>query len=205
LAEELRAIHVALATSDLDAAALSEAAERARGIRALLDGERRRRWYEVDPSSGEPAAAVRSAYFELSPIRGVLNPVAPPMAVDIEERADGQRVVVGRARLSMTYEGPPRGVHGGWVAALFDEVLGAVQGIAGVLGVTAILTVKYREVTPLDTDLRFEAWIDSRRGRRIVAKATCHAGDTLTADAEGIFIEVDFDEVQARMRDREAS
>jgi hypothetical protein len=35
-----------------------------------------------------------------------------------------------------------------------------------------------------------------------VTKATCHAGDTLTADAEGIFMRVDFDEVTERMRER---
>ena len=32
-------------------------------------------------------------------------------------------------------------------------------------------------------DLRLEAWIAEQRQRRLVAKATCHAGDTLTATA----------------------
>jgi acyl-CoA thioesterase FadM len=66
---------------------------------------------------------------------------------------------------------------------------------------TAILKVRYRQLTPLNEDLRLEAWIAEQRERRLVAKATCHAGDTLTADAEGIFMRVDFNEVHERMRE----
>jgi acyl-coenzyme A thioesterase PaaI-like protein len=124
------------------------------------------------------------------------------MEVEFAERPDGERVVRARARLGARYEGPPHGVHGGWVAALFDEVLGQAQALAGGPGVTAVLSVKYRHVTPIEEDLVFEAWIHESRGRRTIARATCHAGDTLTADAEGIFMRVDFEEVQERMRRR---
>ncbi len=51
-------------------------------------------------------------------------------------------------------------------------------------------------------DLRFEGWIDRDEGRRIVAKATCHAGNTLTADAEGLFMRVDFNQIEERMQQR---
>jgi hypothetical protein len=54
----------------------------------------------------------------------------------------------------------------------------------------------------VDEDLRLEAWIAEHRQRWLVSKATCHAGDTLTADAEAIFMPVDFNEVQERMRER---
>ena len=40
------------------------------------------------------------------------------------------------------------------------------------------------------------------RAARVIARATCHAGQTLTADAEAIFIAVDFDEVRGRMLER---
>ncbi len=102
----------------------------------------------------------------------------------------------------MAYEGPPHGVHGGWVAALFDEVLGSVQGLANQPGVTAILRVRYRHLTPVEEELRFEGWIETLRSQRLVARATCHAGDTLTADAEGVFVRVDFNQVEERMRAR---
>ncbi len=204
LTAELRALAEALAVKHLDPEALSEAAALVRRARALVDGPPRSRWYDdAQGLAGEEFTRVaRLAYQEQSPIRGLLNPVAPPLTTTFEEREDGTPVVRGTATLSASYEGPPHGVHGGWVAALFDEVLGNAQHLAGVRGVTASLTVKYRHVTPLDEPLRFEAWIHERSGKRIVAHATCHAGDTLTAEADALFIAVDFDAIRARMQER---
>ncbi|UCE86554.1 MAG: hypothetical protein JSU66_02115, partial [Deltaproteobacteria bacterium] len=59
-----------------------------------------------------------------------------------------------------------------------------------------------RRVTPIETPLRFEAWIDEDLGRELVARATCHAGETLTAEATGRFVRVDFERVQRRMEAR---
>ncbi len=199
LAGELRAAIEALASRELDAEQLSEAAVLARELRQRLEGPRRPRWYDAgeDPHLLSPES--RDAYLEQSPIRGKLNPVAPPLELETVTRPDGQRVIRGRAHLGFAYEGPPHGVHGGWVAALFDEILGSVQGLAQAPGVTAILRIRYRHVTPVEEDLRFEGWIAEQRERRLVARATCHAGETLTADAEGIFVRVDFSEVQETM------
>ena len=63
------------------------------------------------------------------------------------------------------YEGPPGHVHGGFVAAAFDEVLGFVQSTTGQPGMTGTLTIRYRKPTPLDTDLRFEATVQRVEGR----------------------------------------
>ena len=52
--------------------------------------------------------------------------------------------------------------------------------------------------------LGFEAWVAEERERRVLIRATCHAGETLTADARGLFVRVDFDEVRQRMADRRA-
>jgi acyl-coenzyme A thioesterase PaaI-like protein len=202
LADAVRELVETLATRELDAAALRDATESVRAARARIEGPRRTRWYDAAHESPGDSPASRRAYLELSPIRGHLNPVAPPLELEWAERPDGRRIVRGHAHLGTRYEGPPHGVHGGWVAALFDEVLGQAQALDGGPGVTAVLTVKYRHVTPIEEDLRFEGWIHESRGRRVVARATCHAGDTLTADAEGIFMRVDFGEVQERMRRR---
>ena len=98
------------------------------------------------------------------------------------------------------------GDHGGSpraaLSALFDEVLGSAQNLAEAQGVTGLLKIRYRHVTPVDEDLRFEAWVESRRERRTIARATCHAGATLTADAEGLFVKVDLNEGQQRMKAR---
>ncbi len=205
LAKDLRAIVQALAEREIDETDLTAAAGLARDLRGRLTGPRRPRWYDADDDALSLSSESRTAYLDQSPIRGILNPVAPPLTLQIVDTAGGSRRIQGRARLGLAYEGPPHGVHGGWVAALFDDVLGATQGLSGGGAVTARLTVRYRAITPLDEDLRFEGWIDKQTQRRIVTKARCYAGDTLTADADGIFVRVDFNEIQERMQRRRES
>jgi acyl-coenzyme A thioesterase PaaI-like protein len=203
LTDELRAIIEALAVRELRLEDLNQAKEAAHAIRLSLEAHAPRpRWYEADQELTPYSPGSREAYLQQSPVRGHLNAIAPPLDLETLERPDGSRAIAGRARLGKRYEGPPHGVHGGWVAALFDELLGAAQGLAEAPGVTAILRVRFRHLTPVNEDLRLEAWIADQRQRRLVAKATCHAGDTLTADAEGIFMRVDFNEVNERMRER---
>lgn len=201
LAAELREIAQALTDREVDAEGVGAALELTRTIRPHLQGQRRSRWYELGerPPFGD---TTHGPFDALSPVRGLLNPVAPPLRVEFGERADGTRCVVGHAHLPQLYEGPPHGVHGGIVAAMFDEILGSAQGLAPPPGVTAKLDVQYRHLTPLNEDLRFEAWLTEDRGRRVFAKATCHAGELLTARANALFMRVDFEAVAERMKAR---
>ena len=201
LADELREIARALVEHEIDDKAAAEALRLAREIRPLLAGPRRSRWYESESPNIIESLSSRS-FDVLSPVRGRLNLVAPPLQIEVAEREDGTRFILGRARLSDVYEGPPRGVHGGIVAALFDEILGASMGLAPPPGVTAMLEVNYHHLTPVDEDLRLEAWIVEERDRRLYAEATCHAGETLTARAKALFIRVDFKQVDDLMRAR---
>jgi acyl-coenzyme A thioesterase PaaI-like protein len=201
LAGELRGITEALASNEISAERAEAAVALARDLRQALEGPPRPRWYELERALQGPLT--NAAYGRQSPMRGLSNPLAPPLTLETRETPEGPRVV-GRVRLGRAYEGPPHGVHGGFVAALFDEMLGAVQGLAPPVGMTAKLNVTYRHPTPIDEELRLEGWIEERRGRRLIARATCHAGETLTAQAEGVFLEVDFDAMAARMRERRA-
>jgi acyl-coenzyme A thioesterase PaaI-like protein len=118
---------------------------------------------------------------------GRANPLAPPIELRLE---DGR--IIGRATFGAAYEGPPGCVHGGFVAAAFDEVLGSTQSLSGAPGMTGRLTVHYRSPTPLHTPLRFEGSLESVSGRKILTKGTLWAGDVLCAEAEGLFITIDF-------------
>jgi len=211
LANELRAIAQALVDRDLTTEQIQAAHVHACKILSVLEGPPRKRWYEVDsPStfSGDRSDETPNAFDALSPVRGRLNPIAPPLLLELEapthgeEEREGNGRIIGHARLSNAYEGPPRGVHGGLVAALFDEILGASMALAPPPGVTARLEVDYHHLTPVDEDLRLESRVVESRGRRVIAEATCHAGDTLTAKARAVFIRVDFKEVESRMRAR---
>ncbi|HEY8545400.1 MAG TPA: hypothetical protein VIL36_10150, partial [Acidimicrobiales bacterium] len=92
-------------------------------------------------------AGDRHAFFDHSPMLGRANPLAPP----IELWPDGD-VMRGKATFGSAYEGPPGCVHGGYVAAAFDEVLGSAQSLGGRPGMTGRLTIHYRSPTPLGTE-----------------------------------------------------
>jgi acyl-coenzyme A thioesterase PaaI-like protein len=126
------------------------------------------------------------AFFDYSPFIGLSNALSPPIRLKVE---NGR--VYGTAVFGSAYEGPPGCVHGGFVAAAFDEVLGFAQSLTGNPGMTGTLTIRYRSPTPLHAELSFEAWVDRTEGRKIFAAGTVHAGGRLTAEAEGIFISVD--------------
>jgi hypothetical protein len=132
-------------------------------------------------NAGEPFG-----FFDHSPMLGKANPLAPPIRLWLE----GDRIF-GTATFGAAYEGPPGCVHGGYVAAAFDEVLGSTQSLSGAPGMTGRLTVHYRSPTPLETELRFEGWIEDVTGRKILTRGELRAGDVLCAEAEGLFISID--------------
>src|SRR5438270_4830358 len=134
----------------------------------------------------EPAnAPAPNEFFEHSPMSGQANPVAPPATMWVE---DGE--VHGRATFSGAYEGPPGCVHGGYVAALFDEILGMANSMGGKPGMTGTLTVRYRSPTPLRTELRLVARLDRNEGRKNFCSSELYAGDVLCAESDGIFVSV---------------
>jgi acyl-coenzyme A thioesterase PaaI-like protein len=136
---------------------------------------------ESATAGGDP-----NATFDHSPILGLANPLSPPLRVEIE----GDRVVA-HVHFGAAYEGPPGCVHGGYVAAVFDELLGATQTLSGTAGMTARLIVNYRRPTPLRTDLVMEGRLVRVDGRKVFVEATCSAGGEVTAEAEGLFVTID--------------
>jgi acyl-coenzyme A thioesterase PaaI-like protein len=138
---------------------------------------------------GESPLAGRDphAFFDHSPMLGRANPLAPPI-----ELWDDGGVMRGRVTFGSAYEGPPGCAHGGYVAAAFDEVLGSTQSLAGRPGMTGRLTVHFRSPTPLHIELRFESRVVEVSGRKTLTHGTLHAGDRLYAEAEGLFIAIDF-------------
>ncbi len=125
-------------------------------------------------------------YFPFSPMIGLYNPLAPPVMLEV----DGLDVR-GTATIGSAYEGPPGCVHGGVIAALFDELLGVANITSGVGAMTGTLTIKYRSPTPLLTPLDFAARTTSIEGRKVYTSGTIHAGGQLCAEADGIFIQVE--------------
>jgi acyl-coenzyme A thioesterase PaaI-like protein len=127
------------------------------------------------------------AFFDQSPMIGLANPLAPPITIG----RSGERTAIASVTFGSAYEGPPGCVHGGFIAAAFDEVLGYVQSLSKHPGMTGTLTIKYRRPTPLHTELRFEAEFLRTEGRKIFTSGRCLAHGEVTAEAEGIFVSID--------------
>jgi acyl-coenzyme A thioesterase PaaI-like protein len=121
--------------------------------------------------------------FWRDPVVGRSNPVAPPVEIEI---SDG--VVTGRTTLGFAYEGPPGYAHGAVIAGIFDQILGLANLASGNVGMTGTLTIRYRRPTPLQSELIFVGKTERVSGRKIYVKGTVHAGGTLTAEAEGLFV-----------------
>lgn len=90
------------------------------------------------------------------------------------------------------------------MAAAFDELLGMTQTLSGHPGMTGRLTVWYRRPTPLHAELRFEGFVTEVSGRKVLTKGTLHHGETLCAEAEGLFISVDTTKFVSLVADRSA-
>ena len=143
----------------------------------------------VRKQSGHPdGGAFTSNFLDRSPFMGLMNPLAPPMTAWLEKKDTEHGEICGRVVFSEPYEGPPGHVHGGYIAAVFDEVLGQAQSLSGRPGMTGRLSVSYRSPTPLFSDLRLRGWIEKIEGRKIFTHGTLHHGDTLCAEADGLFI-----------------
>ncbi len=190
LAAAIRRINAAMMETEAPEDEVESAAEAAERFAERLESGPRHRalWgFAESSNAGDPRA-----FFDNSPVFGLANPIAPPLTVTM----DGSRAI-GTATFGVAYEGPPGHVHGGWVAAAFDEVLGMVQSTSGNPGMTGTLTVKYRRPTPLYREVRFEGVLDRVEGRKIFTTGSVWAGESLCAEAEAVFIAVDFERMRA--------
>lgn len=185
LADAVRGVLHRLVQTSAPVALIADAADRVEQVVALLAEHRTASMYEgfaEAANAGEPFA-----FFDHSPMLGRANPLAPPIQLWLE---DGR--ILGQATFGAAYEGPPGCVHGGFIAAAFDEVLGSTQSLSGAPGMTGRLTVHYRSPTPLHTEVRFEGTLERVDGRKIHTSGRLWAGDVLCADAEALFISIDF-------------
>lgn len=183
LATALRAALKFAATSMADDAPILAAAELVEQAVVHLEPGPHGRPYH---GSAEGAVGgVPNGFTSYSPVTGPLNALASVVSLTARDNEVVAEVVYDNA-----YEGPPGHLHGGLVAAIFDEVLGFAQALSGAPGMTGKLEVTYRSPTPLHTLLRVVGRYEKIEGRKIFTTGTIHAGDRLCAEAKGLFISV---------------
>ena len=190
LASAMRQVIERLVTIDAPSAELESAAERLEEYSERLANQPKRQRYvgfaeaAMADDAAEDDEGRAGGHFDFSPLIGRSNPLSPPIEMSAEE--DG--TAYGRVTFGSAYEGPPGCVHGGYVAAAFDEVLGYAETFTDHPGMTGTLNVIYRTPTPLHQEVVFKCKADRVEGRKIFVSGTLYAGDVLCAEASAIFV-----------------
>jgi hypothetical protein len=125
----------------------------------------------------------QGALLERSGISGRCNPLAAP----VQWEPDGE-ILRGWATYSPAYEGPAGHVHGGFVAAAFDDLMGCAQMASGKAGYTGTLTVKMLRPTPLERRIDYSAGVDRVDGRKIYVWGTSECDGELLGECQIVFI-----------------
>lgn len=122
-----------------------------------------------------------------NPVTGPANPLSPPMSVEILDPDTDE--VGAEVTMRPIHEGPPGGVHGGWIANLLDQLLGVANIASGNPAMTGELTIRYRKPTPIGVPLTLRARTESVEGRRMTTTGEIRTADgEITASAVGLFI-----------------
>lgn len=85
----------------------------------------------------------------------------------------------------------PQVAHGGWTAAVFDDVMGRSTILRGAPAVTGTMTVDFLKPVPVEEALVVEVLVEGNEGRRWMLSATLRLarGDVPLARAHGVWIE----------------
>ena len=126
--------------------------------------------------------------FAESPYSGNGNALRP---ASIVYSRDGD-AVSATVRLGSAFEGRPGRAHGGATAAVFDDLMGALQRITARSGYTRTLTVQYLAAVPADEHVTFRAWCTGEEGRQFFVDATATLDGKVLSTASGVFTAATF-------------
>lgn len=131
--------------------------------------------FHFDPS--DPGGSIPFA-----PLTGPQSPLAGDVHLRVENGT-----VVGELTLLPIHAGPMGLVHGGILAAVFDEVMAMATLAHGVVGYTKQMTVDYLAPARLGRSLSVSAAVDQASGASVGVRAEIREGPRLLASATGRF------------------
>lgn len=89
-------------------------------------------------------------------------------------------------------EGPPNHVHGGYLASILDESMGAIMFLSGYFGMTHHFEIIYKRPVPLFETHYIESKLEKVEKRKIYVEAKVFSKDKIYTNAKAIFIQFDF-------------
>lgn len=125
--------------------------------------------------------------FYNSPMRPISG-VGTAWSIPLHVFRDGNDAVT-TVTLGPAHEGAPERSHGGFVAAIYDDLLGFLLMLRGAIAFTAYLKVNYVAGTPIGKPIEFRCRIDRVEGKKLFLVGECHDGDELLTTCEALFID----------------
>lgn len=123
--------------------------------------------------------------FDDSPVSGSANPLTMGLRVG----HDGDEAIA-RAVIQPGWQGAPERAHGGIVAAMVDETLGAMLPLLGVVAFTGELTVRYVAPAPMGVPVEFRARKTGQEGRKLYLECDGSSESGPFVRARSTFIQV---------------
>ena len=123
----------------------------------------------------------RSCYMCGEPGDGRLS---PHLSWDEAAGRVGGHVYIGPAA-----QGPPGHAHGGSLATILDEAMGACAWLKGLTVLAVSLQVDLRAMVPLDSEVKVEAWVERVEGRKVhAAGRLINAAGEVACESKGLFL-----------------
>jgi acyl-coenzyme A thioesterase PaaI-like protein len=180
-------------------AVLADVAEAAAALAARAESGRRRDKRAEMNERGRMAEFLRTGVWpgplpDGSPIdfdhRSIIGGPLSPFGMGAVFWREGDEARC-RVTLGPAFEGPPGRAHGGVIAAIVDEAMGALLPALGTLAFTGRLSVDYLGPAPLGVPLEFRSWLARQEGRRLHLACEGSADGVVFARAESTFVEQD--------------
>lgn len=89
-------------------------------------------------------------------------------------------------------EGPPNHVHGGYLASILDEAMGAIMFLSGYFGLTNHFEITYKKPVPLYKTHYIRSTIEKVEKRKIYIESKVYSENTTYTISKAIFFQFDF-------------
>ncbi len=92
-------------------------------------------------------------------------------------------------------EGPPNHVHGGYLASILDEAMGAIMFLSGYFGLTNNFEIHYKKPVPLYKTHFIESVLQKVEKRKIYIHAKVFSDDKIYTISKAVFFQFDFNKL----------
>lgn len=114
----------------------------------------------------------------------------PPGGFGMRLYADSDGGVTGKVSIDISKQGPPGHAHGGSLATLIDEVMGASAWHAGHRVLAVSLTFNLRQAVPLEVEITLRGRVERKEGRKVYTTGELLLPDgSVAVEGSGIFVE----------------